>query len=151
MATVEQTYLKVQRILTGPMGLRIQVNGEWMSVQFQETSTSVRLKIFPYAKDDDGEPLSLVYIQSLILRDVRPTAALFEWVAREGGANWFGHVVVRDAEEAGSVVLLAEHTLLGDYLDEQELAAAMYGVLGFADHYDEELQKRFGGKRWVDE
>jgi hypothetical protein len=53
-------------------------------------------------------------------------------------------------QEPGLVGLLMSHTLLGDYLDEKELETAMWGVLGAADTWDDELQQKFGGKRWAD-
>jgi hypothetical protein len=42
------------------------------------------------------------------------------------------------------------HTLLGDYLDEKELVAGLWSVLGAADSWDDELQPRFGGRRMID-
>jgi hypothetical protein len=42
------------------------------------------------------------------------------------------------------------YALLADYLDEDELSTAMWSVIGTADELDDELQKQFGGKRWVD-
>ena len=150
MATVEQTMMKVQRLLTGPMGLKIGVDGDSFNVRFQDISTSVTLRVQDWGKDKEGEPRSLVLITSLILREVRPTPALFEWVARQGGSRWFGHVEVHDSKEAGTVYLLMSHTLLGDYLDEKELETGMWAVLMAADEWDDELQKKFGGKRWAD-
>jgi hypothetical protein len=142
--------MKVQRLLTGPMGLRISVEGDRFTVQFQEASTAAYLRVQDWGKDAEGEPRSLVLITSLILRGVTPTPALYEWVARSGGSRWFGHVEVHDDKEPGTVYLLFSHTLLGDFLDEKELAAAMFGVIAAADEWDDQLQTRFGGKRWAD-
>jgi hypothetical protein len=150
MATVEQTMMKVQRILTGSMGLQITLNKDEFAVRFSEVSTAVYLRVRDWGKDDDGEPRTLVLVYSPILRDVKATPALFEWVAREGGSRWFGHVEVHDNQEPGKVNLMMSHTLLGDYLDEKELESAMWGVLGAADEWDDQLQTRFGGKRWAD-
>lgn len=151
MATAEQTMMKVQRLMTGPMGLRISLEGgDRITVHFQDSSTSVNLRIKEWGKDREGEPQSLVLISSLILRGVKPTPALFEWVARQGGTKWFGHVEVYDDEEPGTVYLMMSHTLLGDYLDEKELEIGMFSVLRAANAWDDELQKQFGGKRWAD-
>ena len=150
MATAEQTMMKVQRLLTGPMGLRISLEGDRIGIRFQDSSASVQLRVQDWGKDRDGEAQSLVLISSLILREVRPTPALFEWVARQGGSRWFGHVEVYDDKEPGTVYLMMSHTLLGDYLDEKELEVGMFAVLSAADGWDDELQKQFGGKRWAD-
>jgi T3SS (YopN, CesT) and YbjN peptide-binding chaperone 1 len=149
MATAEQTMMKVQRILTGPLGLKIMLNGDVISIRFNDISTSVQVRVVDWSKDDDGSPRSLVLITSLILKDLKPTPALCEWVARQGGSKWFGHVEMHDdTDRPGTVYLLMSHTLLGDYLDEKELSTAMWAVLGSADNWDDELQKQFGGKRW---
>jgi hypothetical protein len=101
-------------------------------------------------KTKDNEPQSLIVISSMILRGVKPSPALFEWVARNGGSRWFGHVEVYDEKETGTVMLIMSHTLLGDYLDEKELEHGMFAVLRSADEWDDQLQKQFGGKRWSD-
>jgi hypothetical protein len=142
MATVEQTTMKIQRLLTGPMGLRVTLEQDRFSIQFSDMSTSVQIRVQEWAKTPEGDPQSLVLISSLILRAVKPTPALFEWVARRGGSRWFGHV---------EVMLVMAHTLLGDYIDEQELRHGVMGILSAANEWDDELQQQFGGKRWVDQ
>lgn len=151
MATVEQTMMKVQRILTGSMGLRVTLGGDTFTVKFSDSSTSVHIRVKDWGEDSEGDPRTLVLISSPILRDVKASSALFEWVARNGGSRWFGHVEVYDDDQPGSVFLVMAHTLLGDYLDEKELEAGMWSVLSAADGWDEELQKLFGGKRQIDE
>jgi hypothetical protein len=151
MATGEETLVKVQRLLTGAMGLRVMLDGDTFQVRFNESSTSVQLRVQDWGVDSEGEPQSLVLIWSLILRQVRATQELFEWVARNGGSKWFGHIEVHDGDKAGEVSLVMSHTLLGDFLDEKELGTALFGVLSAADEWDDELQARFGGKRWADD
>jgi hypothetical protein len=152
MATVDQTMLKVQRLLTGPCGLRIQLQGDLISVAFSNVSTELHLSVVDWGKTKDGEPRTLVHITSPILRGVTPTPALYEFLAREAQRYWFGHVqVFDDANNKGMVTLQMSHTLLGDYLDEEELKAAMFGVMDAADEQDDLMQQRFGGKRWKDE
>ncbi len=150
MATVEETMMKVQRILTGPMGLRVSVSAEYFTVKFTESSTEVRLLIREWQTTGDEDPQSLVLITSPILLNVKPSPELFEWVARNGGSKWFGHIEVFDGSEPGTIDVIMSHTLLGDYLDAKELEHGMYGVLAAADGWDDELQSRFGGKRLID-
>ena len=38
MATVEQTMMKVQRILTGPMGLKVMLESDRFRVNFRSTN-----------------------------------------------------------------------------------------------------------------
>jgi hypothetical protein len=151
MATVEETMIKVQRILTGPMNLQITLRQDTIGLRFADSSTAVLIHVKEWGKDAEGDARTVVLISSLILEGVKTSPELFEWVARNGGSRLFGHIEVYDDEEPGTVYLLMSHTLLGDYLDEKELESALMGVLFAADGWDEELQQRFGGKRQVDE
>jgi hypothetical protein len=153
MATVEQTMMKVQRIMTGPMGLKVMVSGDSFRVTFTEVSTHLSVRVVDWGQDSEGQPRTLVNISAPILFNVPPTPELFEWVAREGGSRWFGHVEINShgEEESGQVALVCSHTLLGDFIDQPELEVAMWAVLGSADRWDDELQPRFGGKRWADD
>ena len=149
MATVDQTMMKVQRILTASLGLKIMLDGERIRISFSDSSTQLILQVRDWGKDPEGEPRSLVLISAPILLDVTPTPEVFEWVARHGGARFFGHVEVIDTDD-DKVHLIFSHTLLGDYLDQPELEAAMWGILRVADEWDDELQPRFGGQRYRD-
>jgi hypothetical protein len=151
LANVDQTMMKVQRILTGPMGLRIQLHGNTVIITFTDVSTRVNLSVDEWGKNSEGDDSSLVRIWCPILWEVDPTPALYEWIAREGGSFFFGHVTAQDdASNPGKVFLMMAHTLLGDYLDEGELSSALYAMLGTADRLDDELKGKFGGKRLAD-
>lgn len=151
MATVDQTMMKVQRLLTGPMNLKIQLQGDTIGVVFTDASTQIHIRVLDWGKNKDGEPRSLVRVTAPLLRAVDPAAALYEYLAREVPRLWFGNVAVWDDEQnKGKLCLTLGHTLLGDYLDEEELRAVLYGILSSADDLDDRLQQRFGGKRWTD-
>ena len=151
MADVDQTMMKVQRLLTGPMGLRVNLQGNTISVEFSDVSTRVNLAVQDWGTNKDGDPQSLVRLSCPVLWGVDPSPALYEWVARQGGAFLFGHVsVYDDASSPGQLFLVMSHTLLGDYLDEEELSSALYAMLGTADKLDDELKQMFGGKRLAD-
>ena len=147
MATVEQTMMKVQRIMTGPMGLQVMLQGDRFRITFQDTSTFLIVRVHEWGKDDEGNPRSVVLVTAPILNEVDPSPQLFEWIARQGGSRWFGHVEAHDAGDSGKLNLIFSHTLLGDYLDQPELETAMWGILSVANGWDEELQQEFGGRR----
>ena len=149
MANVDMTMMKVQRILTGPMGLRIQLAGNSISVTFTDVSTRINVSVTEWGNNKDGDPSSLVQLSAPILWEVDPSPALFEFLARQ--SYYFGHVSAHDDTSApGKLFLLMSHTLLGDYLDEEELSSALYAILGTADKLDDELKQKFGGKRLAD-
>ena len=149
MANVDATMMKVQRILTGPMGLRISLQGNSIAVTFTDVSTRVNVSVTEWGKNKDGDPSSLVQLSCPILWEVDPSPPLFEWIAKS--SYYFGHVTAHDDSSApGKLFLMMSHTLLGDYLDEEELSSAMYAMLGTADNLDDELKGKFGGKRLAD-
>ncbi|HEX2206166.1 MAG TPA: hypothetical protein VHG93_00675 [Longimicrobium sp.] len=151
MADVDTTMMKVQRILTGPMGLRISLQGNTISVTFTGSSTRVSLTFTDWGTNKAGDPSTLVGVSAPLLWEVDPSPALFEWIAKEGGKFYFGHVTAHDDSSApGKLFLLMSHTLLGDYLDEEELHWALYTLLQTADKLDDELKEKFGGKRLAD-
>jgi hypothetical protein len=151
MADLDMTMMKVQRILTGPMGLRISLQGTTITVTFQDSSTRVNINFTDWGKNKAGDPSTLVQISSPLLWEVDPTPQLYEWIAREGGKYYFGHVTAYDdSSAAGKLFLNMSHTLLGDYLDEEELHWALYSLLNTADKLDDELKGKFGGKRLAD-
>ena len=149
MANVDMTMMKVQRILTGPMGLRVQLQGNTISVSFTDVSTRINVSVTEWGTNKDGDPSSLVQLSAPILWEVDPSPALFEFIARQ--SYYFGHISAHDDSSApGKLFLLMSHTLLGDYLDEEELSSALYAILGTADKLDDELKQKFGGKRLAD-
>lgn len=151
MADVDTTMMKVQRILTGPMGLRISLQGSTISVTFANSSTRVSLNFTEWGQNKAGDPSTLVGVSSPLLWEVDPSPALFEWIAKEGGRFFFGHVTAYDDSSApGKLFLVMSHTLLGDYLDEEELHWALFTLLQTADKLDDELKEKFGGKRLAD-
>ena len=46
------------------------------------------------------------------------------------------------------MILGFSQRLLGDYLDEEELTHTVVAIAGTADILDDELQAKFGGKRF---
>lgn len=151
MADVDMTMMKVQRILTGPMGLRISMQGNSISVTFAESSTRMNLTFTDWGQNKAGDASTLVGLSSPLLWEVDPSPELFEWIAKNGGRFFFGHVTAYDDSSApGKLFLVMSHTLLGDYLDEEELHWALYTLLQTADKLDDELKEKFGGKRLAD-
>ena len=151
MSDVDHTMIKVQRILTGPMGLRISLQGNSITVTFTDSSTRVNINFIEWGTNKAGDPSTLVQLSSPLLWEVDPSPGLWEWIGREGGNYYFGHISAYDDSSApGKLFLLMKHTLLGDYLDEEELHWALYQLLNTADKLDDELKQKFGGKRLAD-
>ena len=82
-----------------------------------------------------------------ILFGVQPSPELFEHVATHADDYYFGHLSAFRSED-GSITLFFTHSILGDYLDEQEVVGAVYMLLPVANDLDDALQQQFGGRRF---
>ncbi len=110
--------------------------------QVPNDSTAVNISIV------DQEDRVLVQMFVPVLHHLPPSPELFEYVATEGQGYFFGNMhYVPDGDEG---LLVFEHTLLGDYLDSDELHTALAALAITGNELDEELQQKFGGKRFVD-
>ena len=100
MADLDMTMMKVQRLLTGPMGLRISLQGSTITVTFTDSSTRVNINFTDWGQNKAGDPSTLVGLSAPLLWEVEPTPAVFEWIARNGGKFYFGHVTASDDTDA---------------------------------------------------
>jgi hypothetical protein len=76
-------------------------------------------------------------------------AVSFDTLAKLNELNYrltFGNYVLDERTR----FVAFEHALLGDYLDPEELRAAVYAVAGGAVFYAEEIQVASGGRLWND-
>jgi len=93
---------------------------------------------------------TVVRIVAPLMFAVPASEELFRWVATHNVYD-YGHMRaigsgsgdVRDA-----VDLVFQHSLLGDYLDPEELAQAVTSLAATADELDDEIKGRFGGSRF---
>lgn len=139
---------KVQRILVEEMDVEARLIPDGFQVPYASTAVNIRV-----IEQGDGEPSArvLVSLSAPTLRHVKASPELFEWIATEGGTYFFGHAIwTQYSDEPGLGIVTFEHTLLGDFLDTAELAGALVALANTSDDLDDELQKRFGGKRFVD-
>jgi len=94
-----------------------------------------------------GEDLSLVLVSVPLLFGVPASPELFRHVALHADDWYFGHLSATE-QDGGQVKLWLSHALLGDYLDVEELKAAVAAVCRTADGLDDELKAKFGGVRY---
>lgn len=90
------------------------------------------------------ERFVMVELVCPVLDDVQLTEGLLEKLNQLNEKLYFGKAYWRKGE-----VWLA-HNLLGDHLDSDELVACVGMMAVVADHIDDELQRRFGGRRYRD-
>lgn len=121
-------------------------------------STKIFIRTFEREVAPDSEAFwnenqlsrTAVYVWAPTIYDVKPSNELYKWVATEGGDFFYGHCKVSPFGESGNVQVIFEITIPGDTIDPGELKQALLAVATTADDLDDDLQKKFGGKR-VDE
>lgn len=136
---------KVQRILVDAAGeITLDSDGDF-AVEIDGVQVSIRV-------EPRSEHLTLVNIFATVLWDVVLTDELCRWAATDGQQFIFGSAMVVADDEASSATgsdrgeLLLVHTMIGDYLDPDELTTVVF-VLGMAvNDVAKSLHSRFGGK-----
>ena len=134
---------KVQKILSNEFNhVEIDKDGDFT---FRHESARVFVRVWTPA--DDGP----VYITVTcpLLFNVKPTPELFKYIALHADDYVFGHLSASETED-GIMVTLA-HSLLGDYLDQDELVRGCAGVLFSGNEIDDDLKARFGGTLFHEE
>ena len=108
-------------------------------------NNSVLVKVLVDVSNPD---LPLVNVVAFTLMNFKEDLALYKYLFTEVIpfiARW-----EIEEDEDGTLSLFLVHKLLIEDLDASELTAAVYSVALTADELDEDLQKRFGGKRCQD-
>ena len=130
---------KVQRYLTQNFG-DVNVDADGYSLRYGSARLFVRIRS---REDADWTAVSLLIP---VLRNVRESPDVFEYIALHADDYTFGHLSASRFDDG--LLIMLSHTLLGDYLDEEELCRAIAWMLAAADHLDDELATQFGGNRF---
>ena len=129
--------------------LRITFESTHVVLQVVELDTS-NPDIVEFREENDISK-TVVNIFALVLCDVDVTNELFKWIAIEGqDSNFGGFRANIDPDNPKKCNIQFQYRLAGDNLDPGELKGALACVSFTADNEDDELQKKFGGKRWED-
>ena len=147
MATVEATTQKVQRMLVSQFG-NVMLAEDGFAIEHGSTRVNVEIKEF--GKDSDGNARSMVHLWAPVGRGLKPSADLFRWVATEANQYNFGATTVVEGPDGKECLVVFKHTLLGDFLDPDELEAGVAMVAFTADELDGLVRTKFGGKRYTD-
>ena len=140
----QQVISRVEEILTNHFD-----NVEYASDGFTLRKGSARgfVEVYSPAENGHREPPTFVRITVPLLQQIPETPELHRHIAFSAGDHRFGTLALVPDHEHGTCVFF-KHTLLGDFLDDDELGYALGGMLEDADDLDDELQRKFGGVRF---
>lgn len=131
---------KIRRILIDE-GLQASLLEDGFQVPYESTAINITV--------EEQTDRTVIRLAVPLLREVQASPELFRWSAVEGQQYLFGSVTVVEMPD-GTFLLLFDHTLLGDYLDRPELMGALGALATTGNDLDDELQTKFGGKRFID-
>jgi hypothetical protein len=132
--------LKVQRLLTEE-DLNVRLTADGLVIPFDTTAVFVRVI--------EQNTRTLIAFQAPMVIAAPDTPELTRWVATDGQMYFFGSARLNPNDDGTADVVL-EHTLLGDYLDRDELHSVVAALASTADGLDEDLTEQFGGHRLSD-
>lgn len=141
MSNAAEVSKKVQRLLVDG-GITARLIEDGFQVEYESTAVNIQIV--------DQQDRTLIQMSAVILRQVPPTPELFHWIATKGQEFYFGHFHALEMPD-DTVLILQEHTLLGDYLDAEEFHGALGALAVEGNRHDDELKNMFGGKRFIDE
>ena len=118
---------------------------QWGAINFRWGSAHVFVKCSSFGDDE-----SVAFISIPLLYGVTGTDELFRHVALHSDDWHFGHLSLTENDD-GHYKLWFTHSLLGDYLDVEELKTAVATMAKAADGLDDELKDSFGGERYHEE
>jgi hypothetical protein len=93
---------------------------------------------------------TFVHVYAILAKDVPEMADVYEFVATKAGSYRYGSLFVRKQPD-GLLRVIFDHSLLGDFLDPDELKIAVSLIAATADELDTEIVDRFGGETFHDE
>lgn len=134
---------KVQRYLTDDFLRSVQIDrdGDFTA---QYGSARIFIRVYDWAEDR-----AIVAVTVPLLFEVTPSQELFKYVATHSDDYIFGRLTLVERDEHCDVYFT--HSLLGDFLDPEELKSVVGGMLSTAEKLDNELQGQFGGRRFHDD
>ena len=138
MSIVDSTKLKVQSYLIKLGNPALDEDGD-LSLQSGSARVFVRVNAM-------GDDQSIVESCCYALSKVTGTPALYEYVATKNNYRFCKLSLVVMDDGTGRVMV--GHTLLGTYLDPDELLIAVSLVADLADNLDDEMKAKFGGERF---
>lgn len=97
-------------------------------------------RVTPWEQDD-----ALIITRSYVVTDLEVTPELTYYLLRENNGIRFGRFAL-DSEND----IVFEHSLVGSTCDQIELQYSVTTVTKVADNYDDEIARRWGGKRALD-
>jgi hypothetical protein len=132
---------KVQRYLLEVLNtVSVDRDGDFT---FREGSARLFISVQSF-----GDDKTTVKIVAPIVHDIPANPEVYKYAATEGSYK-FGHISCSEID--GKISMYFVHTLLGDFLDPEELKMATFLLARTADEIDDQIKEKFGGRTFHEE
>ena len=140
MSSVSKVQKRVQDILSSELGsVRVSADG---SIKVPYESTMVNISVEEWLNDQ-----SIVVLTGIIASDSQSNASVYEWINTQNSGLRMGNIYHLPGKKNFTIL---SYSLLGDFLDPDELTNALRAVVLLADKLDDEFIQKFGGSRYAD-
>lgn len=139
--SADEVLLKIQRMLTEE-NLFVRLIEDGVVVPYESTAVFIRVL--------QQESRTLIRFTAPVVIEAPDSPELTRWVATHGQSYFFGSASLQIRDD-GKVDVILDHTLLGDFLDREELHAVIVALANTANDLDEELKGKFGGRRLAED
>jgi hypothetical protein len=143
MSKVSQIQKKVQSILSSELGsVNVDADGN-LKITYESTVLLISTMEFGQKGDE-----TIIELSGLVSLDTPASPKLYKYLNDKNVALHFG--ALNYSEGTKSSMILLKYSILGDFLDPEELLNAVRAVILMSDLLDDEVTKEFGGTRFID-
>jgi len=139
-ANHEEIYKKTGTYLREVFGEMVHARAEFPSYVVPMGSTFANVNVYPWGDND-----ATVNVRAWVVMGADMTPELMHYLLRQNDDFRFGAFGLDKEND-----IFFEHTIVGSTLDKEELKASVLAVVGTADRYDDEIQRKWGGRRAMD-
>lgn len=125
---------RVQRYLASATAVEVTQDGQ---MTFRHGSARFFIRVAEHADS------VMIWVFSPLAFKIPPSPEVFKFVALHSDDYIFGHMSAVETDEGVRIDLT--HTLLGDFLDEEELHWAVGAMAAAGDELDDKIVGQFGG------
>ncbi len=137
MADVRGVRDKVERILRDWLGgAEIDRDGRFT---VRHESARVFIEV-----GELGTDTTYVSVHAPTNFEIKPSNEFFRYIATHADDYVFGHLSVYEGDDGAMVMF--RHSILGDFMDADELKATVGAVVSTANEIDDQIKKQFGGE-----
>ena len=139
-ANHEKVYNQVGAFLKEMFGEMVHPRTEFPSYVLPMGSTYANVNVYAWGDDD-----ATVNVRAYVVLGAEMTSELMMFLLRQNDDFRFGAFGLDKDND-----IFFEHSIVGSTLDKEELKASVLAVVGTADRFDDEIQRKWGGRRMSD-